>query len=166
MIPRAGSLHQSFGMALEPLPFRGLSPPPGFAIFFTPTTLNAGRLPRWLCHSFELVSLQNLFIWKIQCFVLYSLHRPAFSVVGELSPFPFDAFTAFVASHFLFEPLSAWDFCSFCLLSLFEPLFKGRRKQGCKKTMARPEGAQALRAIQEALDEGRSLPVVNYILPI
>ena len=29
--------------------------------------------------------------------------------------------------------------------------------------MARPEGAQALRAIQEALDEGRSLPVVNYI---
>ena len=47
-----------------------------------------------------------------------------------------------------------------------EPLFKGRRKQGCKKTMARPEGAQALRAIQEALDEGRSLPVVNYILPI
>ena len=33
-----------------------------------------------------------------------------------------------------------------------EPLFKGRRKQGCKKTMARPEGAQALRAIQEALD--------------
>ena len=47
-----------------------------------------------------------------------------------------------------------------------EPLFKGRRKQGCKKTMARPEGAQALRAIQEALDEGRSLPGVNYILPI
>ena len=46
---------------------------------------------------------------------------------------------------------------------LFEPLFKGRRKQGCKKTMARPEGAQALRAIQEALDEGRFLPVVNYI---
>ena len=44
-----------------------------------------------------------------------------------------------------------------------EPLFKGRRKQGCKKTMARPEGAQALRAIQEALDEGRFLPVVNYI---
>ena len=32
--------------------------------------------------------------------------------------------------------------------------------------MARPGGAQALRAIQEALDEGRSLPVVNYILPI
>ena len=29
--------------------------------------------------------------------------------------------------------------------------------------MARPEGAKALRAIQEALDEGRSLPVVNYI---
>ena len=29
--------------------------------------------------------------------------------------------------------------------------------------MARPEGAQALRAIQEALDEGRSLPGVNYI---
>ena len=29
--------------------------------------------------------------------------------------------------------------------------------------MARPEGAQALRAIQEALDGGRSLPVVNYI---
>ena len=29
--------------------------------------------------------------------------------------------------------------------------------------MARPKGAQALRAIQEALDEGRSLPVVNYI---
>ena len=29
--------------------------------------------------------------------------------------------------------------------------------------MARPGGAQALRAIQEALDEGRSLPVVNYI---
>ena len=48
-------------------------------------------------------------------------------------------------------------------LSLFEPLIKGRRKQGCKKTMARPEGAQALRAIQEALDEGRSLPGVNYI---
>ena len=47
-----------------------------------------------------------------------------------------------------------------------EPLIKGRRKQGCKKTMARPEGAQALRAIQEALDGGRSLPVVNYILPI
>ena len=47
--------------------------------------------------------------------------------------------------------------------SLFEPLIKGRRKQGCKKTMARPEGAQALRAIQEALDEGRSLPAVNYI---
>ena len=44
-----------------------------------------------------------------------------------------------------------------------EPLFKGRRKRGCKKTMARPEGAQALRAIQEALDEGRSLPGVNYI---
>ena len=34
------------------------------------------------------------------------------------------------------------------------------------KNMARPEGAQALRAIQEALDGGRSLPVVNYILPI
>ena len=34
------------------------------------------------------------------------------------------------------------------------------------KNMANPEGAQALRAIQEALDEGRSLPVVNYILPI
>ena len=51
-----------------------------------------------------------------------------------------------------------------CLYS-FEPLFKGRRKQGCKKTMARPEGAQALRAIQEALDGGRFLPVVNYILP-
>ena len=47
-----------------------------------------------------------------------------------------------------------------------EPLFKGRRKRGCKKTMARPEGAQALRAIQEDLDGGRSLPVVNYILPI
>ena len=31
------------------------------------------------------------------------------------------------------------------------------------KNMARPEGAQALRAIQEALDEGRFLPVVNYI---
>ena len=46
---------------------------------------------------------------------------------------------------------------------LFEPLFKGRRKQGCEKTMARPEGAQALRAIQEVLDEGRSLPGVNYI---
>ena len=29
--------------------------------------------------------------------------------------------------------------------------------------MARPGGAQALRAIQEALDGGRSLPVVNYI---
>ena len=29
--------------------------------------------------------------------------------------------------------------------------------------MANPEGAQALRAIQEALDEGRFLPVVNYI---
>jgi hypothetical protein len=29
--------------------------------------------------------------------------------------------------------------------------------------MARPEGAQALRAIQEALDGGRFLPVVNYI---
>ena len=29
--------------------------------------------------------------------------------------------------------------------------------------MARPEGAQALRAIQEVLDGGRSLPVVNYI---
>ena len=29
--------------------------------------------------------------------------------------------------------------------------------------MARPEGAQALRAIQEALDEGRFLAVVNYI---
>ena len=29
--------------------------------------------------------------------------------------------------------------------------------------MARPEGAQALRAIQEALDGGRSLPGVNYI---
>ena len=63
----------------------------------------------------------------------------------------------------LFEPFSAWGFWGVCRLSLFEPLFKGRRKQGCKKTMARPEGAQALRAIQEALDEGRSLPVVNYI---
>ena len=30
--------------------------------------------------------------------------------------------------------------------------------------MARPEGAQALRAIQEDLDEGRSLPVINCIL--
>jgi len=29
--------------------------------------------------------------------------------------------------------------------------------------MARPEGAQALRAIQKDLDEGRSLPVINYI---
>jgi hypothetical protein len=27
--------------------------------------------------------------------------------------------------------------------------------------MARPEGAQALRAIQKDLDEGRSLPVIN-----
>ena len=34
------------------------------------------------------------------------------------------------------------------------------------KNMANPEGAQALRAIQEALDGGRFLPVVNYILPI
>ena len=63
----------------------------------------------------------------------------------------------------LFEPFSAWGFWGVCRLSLFEPLFKGRRKQGCKKTMARPKGAQALRAIQEALDEGRSLPAVNYI---
>ena len=30
--------------------------------------------------------------------------------------------------------------------------------------MARPEGAQALRAIQKDLDEGRSLPGINYIL--
>ena len=30
--------------------------------------------------------------------------------------------------------------------------------------MARPEGAQALRAIQKDLDEGRSQPVINYIL--
>ena len=29
--------------------------------------------------------------------------------------------------------------------------------------MARPEGAQALRAIQEVLDGGRFLPGVNYI---
>ena len=29
--------------------------------------------------------------------------------------------------------------------------------------MARPEGAQALRAIQKDLDEGRSLPGINYI---
>ena len=29
--------------------------------------------------------------------------------------------------------------------------------------MARPEGAQALRAIQKDLDEGRSLHVINYI---
>ena len=35
--------------------------------------------------------------------------------------------------------------------------------QGQIKPMARPEGAQALRAIQEVLDEGRSLPVINYI---
>jgi hypothetical protein len=32
--------------------------------------------------------------------------------------------------------------------------------------MARPEGAQALRAIQKDLDEGRSLPGINCILPI
>ena len=31
------------------------------------------------------------------------------------------------------------------------------------KPMARPEEAQALRAIQKDLDEGRSLPVINYI---
>ena len=37
--------------------------------------------------------------------------------------------------------------------------------QGQIKTMARPEGAQALRAIQKDLDEGRSLPGINYILP-
>ena len=123
MIPRAGSLHQSFGMALEPLPFRGLSLPPGFVIFFTPTTLNAGRLPRWLCHSFKLVSLQNLFIWKIQCFVLYSLHRPAFSVVGSLSFFPFDAFGRFAAS--LFEPFSAWGFWGVCCLLPLSPFSRG-----------------------------------------
>ena len=29
--------------------------------------------------------------------------------------------------------------------------------------MARPKGAQALRAIQKDLDEGRSLPGINYI---
>ena len=29
--------------------------------------------------------------------------------------------------------------------------------------MARPEGAQALRAIQKDFDEGRSLPGINYI---
>ena len=45
-----------------------------------------------------------------------------------------------------------------------EPLFKGRRKQGCKKTMARPEGAQALRAIQEVLDEGRGKAWLGWML--
>ena len=34
--------------------------------------------------------------------------------------------------------------------------------QGQIKIMARPEGAQALRAIQKDLDEGRSLPGINY----
>ena len=34
-------------------------------------------------------------------------------------------------------------------------------RKGHIKPMARPEGAQALRAIQEVLDEGRSLPEVN-----
>ncbi len=36
-------------------------------------------------------------------------------------------------------------------------------RKGHIKPMARPEGAKALRAIQEDLDEGRSLPVINYI---
>ena len=39
----------------------------------------------------------------------------------------------------LFEPLS----------NFIEPLSKGRRKQGCQKRIARPEGAKALRAIQK-----------------
>ena len=39
----------------------------------------------------------------------------------------------------LFEPLS----------NSIEPLSKGRRKQGCQKRIARPEGAKALRAIQK-----------------
>ena len=48
-----------------------------------------------------------------------------------------------------------------CLYS-FEPLFKGRRKQGCQRPWLAPKGQRLCEPYQN-LDVGRSLPGGNYI---
>ena len=191
-------------MALEPLPFRGLPPPPGFAMFFLHPRFRrplergsmSGVTKR--CNGIKRKGTQSP----------SSQRRPAFSIVGvkiwrtpkgqrleshtktlmerassrnQLSLLPMigGRFGEWFEAPSYEEgvgvdgkirgPALGWGLGVSPVVKRsrrIEPLFKGRRKQGCKKTMARPEGAQALRAIQEALDGGRFLPVVNYILPI